>query len=46
MSARFSFTRVAAVLKKEFIQMRRDRVTLAMILGVPVMQLLLSLIHI
>ena len=41
MSARFSFTRVAAVLKKEFIQMRRDRVTLAMILGVPVMQLFL-----
>lgn len=41
MSARFSFTRVAAVLKKEFIQMRRDRVTLAMILVVPVMQLFL-----
>jgi ABC-2 type transport system permease protein len=41
MSARFSFARVAAVLKKEFIQMRRDRITLAMILGVPVMQLLL-----
>lgn len=41
MSARFSITRVAAVLLKEFVQMRRDRITLAMILGIPVMQLLL-----
>jgi ABC-2 type transport system permease protein len=41
MNARFSFARVFAVLLKEFVQMRRDRVTLAMILGVPVMQLLL-----
>lgn len=39
MRARFSFARVFAVLKKEFIQMRRDRITLGMILGVPVMQL-------
>ena len=29
------------VLRKEFIQMRRDRLTLAMMLGVPVMQLIL-----
>jgi ABC-2 type transport system permease protein len=33
--------RVAAVLGKEFIQMRRDRLTLAMIVGIPLMQLLL-----
>ncbi len=37
----FSFARFAAVLVKEFIQMRRDRVTFAMMIGVPVMQLLL-----
>jgi len=41
MANRFSFARVGAVLMKEFVQMRRDRLTLAMILGVPVMQLLL-----
>ena len=41
MAERFSFARVTAVLMKEFVQMRRDRITLAMILGVPVMQLLL-----
>src|ERR1700678_4721816 len=41
MAERFSFARVGAVLMKEFVQMRRDRLTLAMILGVPVMQLLL-----
>lgn len=41
MSARFSLTRVGAILNKEFIQMRRDRITLAMIVGVPVMQLFL-----
>jgi len=38
---RFSFRRIGAVLGKEFIQMRRDRVTFALILGVPLMQLLL-----
>lgn len=38
---RFSLARVTAVLLKEFVQMRRDRVTLAMILGIPVMQLFL-----
>jgi ABC-2 type transport system permease protein len=33
--------RLMAVLLKEFIQMRRDRITFAMMLGVPIMQLLL-----
>jgi ABC-2 type transport system permease protein len=41
MSMGFSFARVAAVLAKEFIQMRRDRVTLGMIVGVPMMQIFL-----
>lgn len=36
-----SLTRLMAVLIKEFIQMRRDRITLAMMLGVPLMQLIL-----
>ncbi|NLH82974.1 MAG: ABC transporter permease [Phyllobacteriaceae bacterium] len=34
-------TRLVAVLFKEFIQMKRDRITFAMMLGVPIMQLLL-----
>ena len=34
-------TRILALLRKEFIQMRRDRITFAMMLVVPVMQLLL-----
>jgi len=38
---RFSLLRVFAVLAKEFTQLRRDRVTFAMILGIPIMQLLL-----
>ena len=37
----FSFARFRAVLVKEFVQMRRDRVTFAMMIGIPVMQLLL-----
>ena len=41
MSSFFSLTRLMAMLKKEFIQMRRDRVTFAMMLGVPLMQLVL-----
>tara|TARA_R110000824_G_scaffold390760_15_gene587935 strand:- start:35852 stop:36991 length:1140 start_codon:yes stop_codon:yes gene_type:complete len=41
MGGRFNFTRFAALIRKEFIQMRRDRLTFAMMLGVPVMQLLL-----
>jgi ABC-2 type transport system permease protein len=37
----FSLARFLAVLTKEFIQMRRDRVTFAMMIGLPIMQLLL-----
>ena len=37
----FSLTRIAAVLVKEFTQLRRDRITYAMILVMPLMQLLL-----
>ncbi|MBP9952112.1 MAG: ABC transporter permease [Cypionkella sp.] len=36
-----NFSRFLAVLIKEFVQMRRDRVTFAMMIGIPVMQLLL-----
>ncbi|MCD7060662.1 ABC transporter permease [Pelagibacterium xiamenense] len=36
-----SGTRITAVMIKEFIQLTRDRLTYAMILGVPIMQLLL-----
>jgi ABC-2 type transport system permease protein len=41
MSERFSPARVGAVLRKELVQMRRDRLTLAMIVGVPLMQIFL-----
>ncbi|WP_127901003.1 ABC transporter permease [Solirhodobacter olei] len=41
MNAVFSLTRLRAMLAKEFIQMRRDRVTFAMMLGVPLMLLVL-----
>jgi ABC-2 type transport system permease protein len=41
MSALFSLRRLGALLAKESIQMRRDRVTFAMMLGVPLMQLVL-----
>lgn len=37
----FSLGRFMAVLAKEFIQMRRDHVTFAMMIGLPIMQLLL-----
>jgi ABC-2 type transport system permease protein len=37
----FSFKRLWAMIIKEFIQMRRDKVTLAMILGIPIIQLIL-----
>lgn len=37
----FSFARFGAVLAKEFIQMRRDRLTFGMMVGIPVLQLLL-----
>jgi ABC-2 type transport system permease protein len=39
LSDRFSFARLWAMIVKEFIQMARDRLTFAMILGIPVMQL-------
>ncbi len=41
LSDRFSFARFKALFIKEFIQMRRDRATFAMMAGVPLMQLLL-----
>ncbi|MFZ1773513.1 MAG: ABC transporter permease [Rhizobiaceae bacterium] len=37
----FSLGRLLAILGKEFIQMRRDRITFAMMLGVPLVQLVL-----
>jgi ABC-2 type transport system permease protein len=37
----FSLERIGAVLRKEFIQLRRDRLTFAMLIGVPIMQLVL-----
>jgi len=37
----FSLQRFGAILYKEFIQMRRDRVTFAMMVGLPLMQLFL-----
>lgn len=38
---RFSFARLGAVLFKEFVQMRRDRLTFGMMIGIPIMQLVL-----
>jgi len=38
---RLSFSRILAILSKEFTQLVRDRLTYAMIIGVPVFQLLL-----
>ncbi len=38
---RFSLGRLWAMLVKEFIQMRRDRMTFGMILGIPIMQMVL-----
>ena len=37
----FSPFRLLAVVRKEFIQMRRDRLTFAMIVGIPLMQMML-----
>jgi ABC-2 type transport system permease protein len=37
----FSLVRFLAVLAKEFIQMRRDRITFGMMIGLPIVQLLL-----
>ena len=41
MNTVFSFARLGALLLKESIQMRRDRITFAMMLAVPLMQLVL-----
>ncbi len=41
MNRSVSFARIRAMLLKEFIQMRRDRLTFAMIVGVPIIQLFL-----
>lgn len=38
---RFSFVRWWSVVLKEFLQLRRDRVTFAMMIGIPIMQLFL-----
>src|SRR5258706_298779 len=37
----FSWARFIAVMSKEFVQMRRDRLTFAMIVGIPILQLIL-----
>src|SRR5262249_48294259 len=39
--SRFSFHRFWAVVLKEFVQMRRDRTTFAMMVGIPLLQLTL-----
>mgnify|MGYP003348835255 FL=1 len=39
--ARFTFHRLWAIVLKEFIQMRRDRVTFGMMIGIPLIQLML-----
>jgi len=41
MSTFFSWPRFIAVLMKEFVQMKRDRLTFAMIVGIPIIQLVL-----
>lgn len=40
MNRYFSFARFIGVLQKEFIQMRRDHLTFAMIIGIPLLQLI------
>ena len=41
MSLPFNFVRFVAIIRKEFIQMRRDRLTFAMMFGIPIIQLVL-----
>ncbi|MBI3716174.1 MAG: ABC transporter permease [Betaproteobacteria bacterium] len=41
MSSVFSWPRFLAVLMKEFVQMKRDRLTFGMIVGIPIIQLVL-----
>jgi ABC-2 type transport system permease protein len=38
---KFSFRRLRGIISKEFLQMRRDRLTFAMMLGIPLLQLTL-----
>ncbi len=38
---RFSLGRFGAIVRKEFVQMRRDRLTFGMMIGIPIMQLIL-----
>src|SRR6187549_1967764 len=38
---KFSFQRLCGIIAKEFTQMRRDRLTFAMMLGIPLLQLTL-----
>src|SRR3954470_9246417 len=38
---RFTFHRLWAVVLKEFVQMRRDRLTFGMMIGIPLLQLVL-----
>ena len=40
-SAGFSLARIWAIALKEFVQMRRDRLTFAMIVGIPILQVVL-----
>ena len=37
----FSFRRFYAIIGKEFVQMRRDRVTFAMMIGIPILQMVI-----
>jgi len=39
--SKFSFERLGGIIAKEFLQMRRDRLTFAMMLGIPLIQLTL-----
>ena len=40
-ASRFSVARWWAIVRKEFLQLRRDRITFAMIIGIPIVQLTL-----
>ena len=40
-SLSFNFSRFGAVIRKEFVQMKRDRLTFAMMFGIPIIQLIL-----
>lgn len=41
LSSFFSLRRFGAIIGKEFVQMRRDRVTFAMMIGIPIMQMII-----